>query len=145
MQESIPAKRQKRAPEDVRLAAAVLLDGERRTLLVQTQDGAGDGLFSRMWQFPALRVEHNAWVELRRYLCDMLGIEAADFVALAQVRHSVTYRRVKLLPFLVAVDELPGANGIDAAALPLEQVGQWATSSATRKIARAAVRGALSR
>ena len=142
LQNSIPAKHSKRAPENVRLAAAVLLDARRRTLLVQPANGAGEALFSRMWQFPALRVERDPLSELRRHLRDTLGIEAAPCLPLAAARHAVTYRRVQLLPFLVPVDELPRAVPPTAAALPLDQVSDWPTSSATRKIARAALRGA---
>lgn len=142
LQDSIPAKRDKRPPEDVRLAAAVLLDAHRRTLLIQPANGAGEALFSRMWQFPALRVERDPLSELRRHLRDTLGIEPALCVPLPSARHAVTFRRVTLLPFLVTVGQLPGVTGADSAALPLDEVEHWATSSATRKIARAALRGA---
>ena len=149
LQEKLPAKRTKRAPENVRLAAAVLLDPRRRTLLIQPRDAARDGLFSRMWQFPAVRIVANAEVALRRHLRDALGIEAAHCLALPPARHAVTYRRVTLLPFLLPVDELPGVTTVggraaDSTVLPLEDVERWPTSSATRKIARAAVRGAAS-
>jgi A/G-specific adenine glycosylase len=56
----IPARRRKRAPVNVRIAAAILRDPEGRVLLVR-DPGAHDGvLFSRMWQFPAVEVaEHS--------------------------------------------------------------------------------------
>jgi A/G-specific adenine glycosylase len=147
LQQKIPSKRLKRAPVSVRLAAAILLDTHSRTLLVQPQDGVENGLFSRMWQFPAVRAGRDAEAALRRHLRDSLSIEAAQCVALPAARHSVTYRRVTLLPFLLWVDELPApAAGRGSAAelttLPLEEVERWPTSSATRKIARAALRGA---
>jgi len=140
LQETLPAKREKRAPENVRLAAAVLLDAQRRTVLVKPEYDATDGLFSRMWQFPAVRCGKDAASALRRHLRDAQGIEAADCVALPQARHAVTYRRVTLLPFLVPVDALPTKRD-GATVLPLEEVERWPTSSATRKIARSAMRG----
>jgi len=145
LQETLPEKRAKRAPEDVRLAAAVLLDAQRLTVLVKPHNGAVDGLFSRMWQFPAVRVSRDAEGTLRRCVRHTLGAGAADFVALPAARHAVTYRRVVLLPFLVAVDRLPPAgHGREGAAerttIPLEEVERMPTSSATRKIARAAIR-----
>lgn len=145
LQEKLPEKRAKRAPEIVRLAAAVLLDPQRRTLLVEAQDGAAHGLFSRLWQFPAVAAGRDAGAALRLHLRESLGIEAAHCLALPVARHAVTYRRVTLLPFLVAVDEIPAHSAsrpAGFAALPLEDVERWPTSSATRKIARAARRGA---
>jgi len=146
LQEQIPGKRPKRAPVDVRLAAAVLLDPLRRTLLVLPEDGAGNGLFSRMWQFPALEVGSGAEGALRRHLRESLALEAAECVALPAARHTVTFRRVTLLPFLVPVEELPEVRRPRAAAgdstrIALADVERWPTSSATRKIARAALRG----
>jgi A/G-specific adenine glycosylase len=143
LQDELPAKRAKRSPETVRLAAAVLLDPHRRTLLVHP--AKGDGLFSRMWQFPAVVAAREPEAALRRHLRDSLGIDVADCVALPAARHTVTYRRVTLLPFLVPVEDLPGpwpsgdARG-ESAHLALEEVERWPASSATRKIARAGLR-----
>jgi A/G-specific adenine glycosylase len=146
LQDQIPEKRVKRAPVIVRLAAAVLLDAKRRTLLVRPQNGAGDGLFSRMWQFPALEVTSDPELTLRRHLRESLGIDAAECIALSPARHTVTFRRITLLPFLVPVEVLPGAQRSRTAAtestqIALAEVERWPTSSATRKIARAALRG----
>jgi len=145
LQYQIPAKRVKRAQVNVRLAAAVLLDPQRRTLLVRPNDG--DGLFSRMWQFPALHATaKGAENALRRHLRDTLGIESAECLALPPARHTVTFRRITLLPFLVPVETLPApwapgdARG-ESAQLPLEEVESRPASSATRKIARAGLRG----
>lgn len=149
LQDQLPGKRAKRAPEIVRLAAAVLLDPRRRTLLVRPQDGTGDGLFSRMWQFPAVAAAREPEAALRRHLRDALAIDAAHCITLPAARHTVTFRRIVLLPFLLPVDELPqpgAASGpaAESTAIPLEDVERWPTSSATRKIARTAIRGAAS-
>src|SRR6202171_1405948 len=50
--ELLPETKKKRAPVQVTLAAAVLLDPRGRTLLVR-RTGKDGALFSRMWQFPA--------------------------------------------------------------------------------------------
>jgi A/G-specific adenine glycosylase len=147
VQEKLPEQRAKRPPENVHLAAAVLLDPLRRTLLLRRQDGASDGLFSRMWQFPAVVAAGEPEAALRRHLRDSLGIDAGRCVALPTARHAVTYRRVTLLPFLLPVDELPGSAAVShesakSTVIPLEEVERWPTSSATRKIARSALRGA---
>jgi len=144
LQEQIPEKRAKRTPVDVRLAAAVLLDPLRRTLLVRPEGGASRDLFSRMWQFPAVEVGSGAERELRRHLRDSLALDAAECVPLRAARHTVTFRRVTLLPFLVPVEKLPEARRAapaESTHIALAEVERWPTSSATRKIARAAIRG----
>jgi len=144
LQEQIPGKRTKRAPVDVRLAAAVLLDPLRRTLLIRPEDGASRDLFSRMWQFPAVEAGSGPERDLRRHLHESLGLDAAECVALPPARHTVTFRRITLLPFLVPVEELPAARRAGAEVsthIILADVERWPTSSATRKIARAALRG----
>jgi hypothetical protein len=67
--------------------------------------------------------------------------------ALPAARHTVTYREIRLLPFLVPVRQLPsvaGARTPRLAALdqPVRQ-GGLAISNATRKIAAAALRALL--
>ena len=139
LQEQIPASRKKRAPERVRLAAAVLLDPRGQTLLVRPQAGSEDGLFSRMWQFPAVRVDALPEHALRAHLHESLRLDAQRLRPLPAARHTVTYRRVTLLPFLVLVQHLPAAASDARARLPLRAVERWPTSSATRKIARRAM------
>ena len=146
IQDEIPQKRAKPEAVDVHLAAAVLLDPQRRTLLVRGANGAADDhLFSRMWQFPAVRLSKPDGGALLRHLRDDLGIHAAQCHTLRAARHTVTFHRITLQPFLVLVDALPaprsaaGSRG-ESAHVPLEEVDQWPTSSATRKIARAGLR-----
>jgi adenine-specific DNA glycosylase len=63
--DSLPAARVKRAPENVTLAAAALLDARGRTLLVRPR-ATEAALFSRMWQFPAANVSADALSATRR-------------------------------------------------------------------------------
>jgi A/G-specific adenine glycosylase len=156
LQEQIPATRKKRSPEVVQLAAAVLLDTRGRTLLVRPEASSDDGLFSRMWQFPAVRLvrRDRAETALRRHLRQQLGIEISRCLGLPAVRHTVTYRRVSVLPFLVPTESLPetaadntrmrdaGYESEQRSRLPLTEVECWPTSSATRKIARRALAAA---
>ena len=156
LEEKIPARRKKRAPEDVRLAAAVLLDPQGRTLLVRPAAGSGDGLFSRMWQFPAVHAGSSPEEAVRRHLRELLGAEARECIPLPTARHAVTYRRVTLLPYSIAVKELPVGRAANRSAklagdytasmrLPLSEIERWPTSSATRKIAARALAAALIR
>ena len=138
--EEIPAKRRKRAPVRVKVAAAILLDPRGRTLLVRQNDGLDEALFSGLWQFPALAVNANG---LRRFLGGFRkrfgwnGKDRSDFKALAGVRHSVTFREVTLLPVLVRVGRLPRVP--QSRAVALAGVDRLPISNATRKIARAAL------
>ena len=139
--EQLPSARRKRAPVKLSLAAAVLLDRQGRTLVLKagkrdsTKEDAA--LFSRMWQFPAVRVSNHAEQELRRHLRASLGLEGTELVELRAARHSVTYREITLAPFLLRVERLPRLPG---ARMPLlAALDRLPVSSATRKIAAAAL------
>lgn len=132
----LPAKRVKRASKKVSIAAAVLLDPRKRTLLVK-HPGQHDGvLFSRLWQFPAVEAKTDPAEELAQHLQESLGLRKETLRALPGASHSVTYRQVTLLPFLARVERLPKKPG--ARTIPLEKIRAIPISSATRKIAAAA-------
>ncbi len=57
--------------------------------------------------------------------------------ALPELRHSVTYRQITIEPWLVFVDSLPSLSY--SRAVPLDRVSRMAVSSASRKIAAAAL------
>jgi len=136
IQDEIPAPRKKRAPVEMKIAAAILRDGRGRTMLVK-DPGAHDGvLFSRMWQFPAVEVARDAREELAKHLRETLGVEGARLEALAEARHGVTFRNITLLPFLARVERLPRRPRTRV--LALERLAEIPVSSATRKIAAAA-------
>ena len=135
VQDEIPAPRRKRPSEKITLAAAVLLDSRGRTLLVQRNGG----LFSGMWQFPAVEVKRDARKELLADLPQSTQSTQRDtrkrITRIAAVKHSVTFRDITLLPFLVRVARLPSANG--ARTPRLGEIERLPVSSATRKIAAA--------
>src|SRR5580658_907005 len=138
--DKIPSPRRKRAPVKLRIAAAVLRDPRGRTLLVKDPGAHDHVLFSRMWQFPALAVARNAKAELAEHLRATLGVDCtngASLEALPAARHGVTFRNITLLPFLARVAELPRRPRTRA--ISLDKLSQLPVSSATRKIAAAAV------
>ncbi len=139
--DSLPRKRKKRAPVKMRIAAAVLLDPRGRTFLVRNgganSDNAADALFSRMWQFPAVKVSRHARKELQTHLDSSLGLNAEALVSLPPARHTVTFRQITLAPYLVRVESFPVLNG--ARTPLLARLDQLAVSNATRKIAAAAL------
>ena len=135
--DKIPAARKKRAPVRVRIAAAVMLDPRGRTLLVRQNDGLDAALFSGLWQFPAVEVTANGLREMPRQLQVRLGWagdEKRPVKPLPEVRHSVTYRAVTLLPLLMRVRKLPRLK--QSRAVLLAEVNRLPISNATRKIAR---------
>jgi A/G-specific adenine glycosylase len=138
--EVLPRTRNKLATVEVTLAAAVLLDPRGRTLLVR-QPGGDGALFSRLWQFPAVEAGRaDEPVTLVRHLCEKLGIEGnGNLTPLAAARHTVTFRNIRLQPYLVRVARLPRVER--ARVVALSRVRQLPISNATRKIADAAIDG----
>jgi A/G-specific adenine glycosylase len=132
----IPAPRRKRAPVQMKIAAAILRDPRGRTLLLQDPGAHDKVLFSRMWQFPAVEIKRHAKAELEAHLRSTLAITKISLEELPAARHGVTFRNITLLPFLVNVPELPTLPRTRI--LPLKNLAKLPISSATRKIAAAA-------
>jgi A/G-specific adenine glycosylase len=138
IEDQLPDARKKRASTKITLAAAVLVDSRGRTLLVR-QAGNDGALFSRMWQFPALETSADASFNLAHHLREKFGLKIADeqMTQLKTARHAVTFREIRLVPFLIRMERLPKIAG--ARTPLLGRFGKLAVSSATRKIAKAAV------
>ena len=127
--EELPAKRIKRATENVTLAAAVLLDPQGRTLLVRQSDEDG-ALFSRMWQFPAVETVGKVAPAISLHLRKKFDLVVnGNLSALKTARHAVTYRNIRLEPFLIRVASLPQVEG--ARTVPLDRLGDLPISNAT--------------
>ncbi|MGB8591478.1 MAG: A/G-specific adenine glycosylase [Candidatus Acidiferrales bacterium] len=135
--EQIPEPRKKRAAEYQYIAAAVLLDGRGRTLLVRDPGAHDDVLFSRMWQFPAIEATRHPKTELARHLKDDFRFDAPDLLELPHAKHCVTFRNITLVPFIARLKKLPKLPR--SRQLPLAQLARVPISSATRKIAEAAL------
>lgn len=139
IQEEIPPRRKKRPPVDVLLAAALVRRGSELLLVKQS-----DGLFADQWQFPNVELFPGEDVEgrLRAMLHDRYGLMVSELRALDLQRHAITFRRIRLLPFLVTPADWP----------PREANWRWArqkqilslvTSSAMRKLFATAHRARL--
>jgi len=137
--DEIPAPRPRRATVRLRIAAAVLHDPSGRTLLVRDPQAYDGVLFSRLWQFPAIGVARQPLVELERHLRESLKLDSTplELEALPAARHGVTFRNITLLPFLARVVKLPRLPRTRI--LAFDRIDHLAISSATRKIAAAAV------
>jgi A/G-specific adenine glycosylase len=134
----LPDARKKRAAIKVTLAAAVLLDPSGRTLLVR-RPGDDGALFSRMWQFPAIETPADASLNLAQHLKEIFKVKvtAGQMIRLTTARHTVTFREIRLEPFLIRVERLPKIAGARTAFLG--RFGKLAVSSATRKITGSAI------
>ena len=144
----LPAIRRKPATLQMTIAAAVLLDASGRTLVLRHTEKDGV-LFSRLWQFPAViahaqqhskkggtqKLCNSAQAELSNYLEEALRIKDVALVALRTAKHAVTFRNIRLAPFLGRVDKLPAVAG--ARTPKLSELAALPISSATRKIAAA--------
>jgi A/G-specific adenine glycosylase len=145
----IPEKRIKRAPVEITLAALVMVDSHRQTLLLpppktSTEPSTRDVhvLLSRMWHFPTIRIQvrDNAAKELRAHAKQSIfaGQKVpARLVPLPTIRHAVTYRQITLLAFRLDVPKLPRLP--HSKMLPLDDLTSVAMSNLTRKVARAAL------
>ena len=144
---SIPEKRSKRAIEEITLAALVLVDKKGNTLLLAPPKSSAKSkaesnvasLLSRLWHFPTIKVTQDAAKELRTHVETHLlrGKKTrGSFLQLKVVRHSVTYRRVTLLPFRLELSSLPLIP--HAKVLPLADLSTVPSSNLTRKVARSA-------
>jgi len=104
IQEEIPPGRRKREAVDILLAAALVRRGGRLLLIKQA-----DGLFVNQWQFPAVELFPGEDVEgrLRAMLRDRCGLIASRVRALEPRRHAITFRRIRLLPFLITPARIP--------------------------------------
>jgi A/G-specific adenine glycosylase len=145
--ETFPEKRKKRASVEIVLAAAVFCDARGQTLLLPppARDQAKPAadhmptLVSGMWHFPTVATRKDGWSSLRKFLELELGTSIAEAQAerLKPVRHAVTYRSIRAVPFRIRVAKLPRVAG--AKSVALEEVSTLPVSNLTRKIARAAV------
>jgi A/G-specific adenine glycosylase len=148
IQDGLPAKRSKRASEQITIAAAVLFDRNGRTLLVkaigENVNTESAALFSRMWQFPAIVVRSDAQAELFQELRKLFKSKSAarkmKLQPLEPATHTVTFRRITLAPYLVRVARLPEASDATRKQIALSGVTKLAVSSATRKIAASATK-----
>ena len=143
IQKDLPAKRVKRATENVTLAAAVMLDSENRTMLVrpakEDAESESAGLFSNLWQFPGIVVQDDARMdiseELKRIFKSKMFERKLRMQRLEEANHTVTFRKITLAPFLIRIAKLPTAIGATKKQIALSAVAKLAVSSATRKIA----------
>ncbi|HEX4546183.1 MAG TPA: A/G-specific adenine glycosylase [Candidatus Acidoferrum sp.] len=144
----LPEKQKKRASVEVTLAAAVFADASGRTILLPPpqksshKNSADDipSLVSRMWHFPTVSVSGDAPHNLRSFLRKLVPVARNGnfhLAAAGQIRHSVTYRDITILPFRIRMKKLPRVPG--AKQVLLHDISSLPVSNLTRKVAAAAL------
>lgn len=135
LQDELPEARARRAPVDVRVAAALIERADGRVLLVRRATGR---VLRGLWELPQTTLQARGRDDLVRELRAHHGLQVA-LGALAHVaRHAITFRRITAEAYrarlLAAPDEDPAhLTWID----PREPLA-LPTSSLTRKLLRAA-------
>lgn len=143
----IPKKRNKRATEEITLAALVFVDAKGNSLLLGPPKTLSKSkvhanvatLLSRLWHFPTIEVHQDAASELKTYVEKDLHGKKIDskLTQLKKVRHAVTYRKITILPFRANVVALPCLA--HSRIIPLAELSSVAISNLTRKVARSAL------
>lgn len=129
----LPERRQRPAPRDVNVAAALVERGGR-ILLVRRAEGR---LLGRMWEIPQTGLESRGYADLVGELRQKHGLEITALGLLARARHAITFRRIRVEAYRARLLRRPAADPdrytwatpAEAAALP--------TSSLTKKLLRA--------
>jgi A/G-specific adenine glycosylase len=134
----LPVTHPKRDAVEVILAATVFLDCEGQTIVMRKQ-GPGGALFSNLWQFPAIEVSAHESAGAAQLITKSFGLRQMHSAqALDTVRHSVTFRKVTILPYLIRLARLPEIAS--SRAIALNRISSLPISNLTRKIAATAVR-----
>lgn len=97
VQDQLPRKEKRTAPEEVR-EAAVVVERDQRVLLVQRPP---EGRWAGMWEFPhtVLQPGEDHTAAAVRTIRDLLGIEAELGEELLTIRHGVTRFRITMVCF----------------------------------------------
>jgi len=143
----IPEKRNRRATEEITLAALVFADPKGRTLLLSSANSPAKtrghanlaALLSRLWHFPTIEVRRDAAQEMRAHVeANFLHGKKLEgkLQPLKKIRHAVTYRRITLLPFRLELSALPSVP--HSKILPIADLSSVAISNLTRKVGRSA-------
>jgi len=147
--DEIPLKRAKRPAVVIRLAAAVFLDSKGKSLLLPPPTAANGNkaddhvpsLVAKLWHFPTVSTAGNTETELKQFLKQEFALRDSTTLLLeplTKVRHTVTYRKIEVAPFLIRMKNLPRISG--AKAMRLDAIMREPISNLTRKVAQSAIK-----
>ncbi len=90
--EQFPEPRPRRRPVKVVVTAAVI-ERRGRLLLTRRQEG---GLLARLWELPQTALDGQAASDPAAEIKELHGLRVALGASLGQVRHAITYRRLRI-------------------------------------------------
>jgi adenine-specific DNA glycosylase len=102
-------------------------------------------LVAKLWHFPTVSTAGNTETELKRFLKQEFALgdsTALVLELLSKVRHTVTYRKIEVAPFLIRMKSLPRVSG--AKAMRLDAILREPISNLTRKVSQAAIKKLVS-
>jgi A/G-specific adenine glycosylase len=130
--EELPEGRARRAPVDVKVAAA-LVERDGRVLLVRRPEGR---LLGRMWEVPQTSLESRGLPDLARELEERHGLRVVPGALAVRARHAITFRRITLEGYRARLrPPVPSDPERFLWARP-EEVKALPVSSSTRKLLR---------
>ena len=126
----LPEGRARRAPVDVRVAAA-LVESDGRVLLVRRPEGR---LLGRMWEVPQTSLESRGLPDLARELLERHGLRVVPGPLAVRARHAITYRRITLEGYRARLRPPAPSDPERFLWARPEEVGSLPVSSSTRKL-----------
>jgi len=136
---SLPEGRERRAPVEVTVAAAVV-ERDGRVLLVRREEGR---LMGRMWEIPQTSLESQGLPDLTRELRERHGLEVVTGALLARARHAITFRRIRVEAYKARLKREPPGDGDRFRWVMPSEIAALAVSSMTQKVLRGLSRAQL--
>jgi len=130
--DALPEKKARAAPVQVSVAAA-LVEKDGRVLLVRRPEGR---LMGRLWEVPQTSLASRGLPDLEPELLREHGLRVSAGPLLARVRHSITFRRIRVDVHQARLRREP-AEDVERYAWVSARAFDLPVSSLTRKILRA--------
>jgi A/G-specific adenine glycosylase len=128
--DELPEGRARRAPVDVRVAAA-LVEKDGRVLLVRRPEGR---LLGRMWEVPQTSLDSRGLPDLARELLERHGLRVVPGPLAVRSRHAITFRRITLEGYRARLRPPAPTDPERFLWVRPEEVSSLPVSSATRKL-----------
>jgi len=133
--DELPEGRGRRAPVDVRVAAA-LVERDGRVLLVRRPEGR---LLGSMWEVPQTSLESRGLPDLARELEERHGLRVVPGPLAVRARHAITFRRITLEGYRARLRPPAPSDPERFLWARPEEVAALPVSSSTRKLLRGLV------
>ena len=130
LQDELPEGRVRRDPLAVTVAVA-LLETRGRFLLVKRPEGR---LLGRMWELPQTSLESRGRRDLKRELRERHGLDVEPGRLVAQARHAITHRRIRVEGYAARLGSPPPGDPDRFLWATPEEILKLPVSSMTRKL-----------